>query len=341
MSSYQRAPEAGRALRLHLNENTGGCSPAVLDAIRGLTAEDIAFYPQYDDVERETAAYLGVDRSWMALVNGLDEGLHLVSAVALRPDPEGPRRSVIPEPAFEMYAACTKAAGGVALRIAPREDFIFPLDEILAALDGRTRLLYLTNPDNPTGLTVQPSTIASIAAAAPHVTVLVDEAYIDFGGDSMLPLLDAHRNVVVGRTFAKAYGLAALRAGCLIAHPDALTPIRETMSPYNLNVAAAAALRAALKDRAWRDRYVGESARSRELIYAFCDVRGIPYYRSAANFVLARIGDRAPELARQMAAAGVFVRDRSTQPGCAGCLRITAGLTPHTARCLDALGSLL
>jgi histidinol-phosphate aminotransferase len=341
MSIYQRAPDAGRGLRLHLNENTGGCSPAVLAAIRGLTAEDIAFYPSYRDVERETAAHLGVDPSWLALVNGLDEGLHLVSALALRPDPEGPRRGVIPEPAFEMYAACTRAAGGVAVRIPPRPGFDFPLEEIRAALDPRTRLLYLTNPGNPTGLTTPVSAIASLAAGAPHVTVLVDEAYIDFGGESMLPLLDTHRNLIVGRTFAKAYGLAALRAGCLIAHPETLSPIRDTMSPYTLNVAAAAALRAALTDRAWRDRYVGESAASRELIYEFCDVRGIPYYRSAANFVLVRVGDRAPELARALAEIGIFIRDRSTQPGCAGCIRITAGLTSHTVKCLDALGGLL
>ena len=341
MSSYQRAPDAGRALRLHLNENTGGCSPAVLAALRSLTAEDIAFYPAYDDVERETASYLGVDRSWMALVNGLDEGLHLVSALALRPDPEGPRRSVIPEPAFEMYAACTKASGGVASRIPPRPDFAFPLEEIYAALDSRARLLYLTNPHNPTGLTVPASTMASIAARAPHVTVLVDEAYIDFGGESMVPLLDTHRNVIVGRTFAKAYGLAALRAGCLIAHPEALTPIRDTMSPYTLNVAAAVALRAALADRSWRDRYVDESVSSRQMIYEFCEARGIPFYQSAANFVLVRIGGRAAELTRDLASRGIFIRDRSAQPGCAGCIRITAGLTAHTARCLDVLGALL
>jgi len=341
MSTYQRAPEAGRGLRLHLNENTGGCSPAVLEALRSLSAEDIAFYPSYEDVERETAAHLGVDRSWMALVNGLDEGLHVVSALALRPDPEGPRRSIIPMPAFEMYAACTKAAGGVAVTIPPRADFEFPIDEIRAAFEGRTRLLYLTNPDNPTGRTVAPAIIASIAAAAPHVTVLVDEAYIDFGGETVVPLLDRHRNLIVGRTFAKSYGLAALRAGCLIAHPATLSPFRELLGPYTLNVAAAAALRAALADATWRDIYVRETHASRQMIYDFSERRGLEYYRSAANFVLVRIGDRAPEVVAALAARGIFIRDRSTQPGCAGCVRITAGLIDHTARCVDALEELL
>jgi len=329
-------------LRLHLNENTGGCSPAVLDAVRALTATDLAFYPSYVEVERETAAYLGVDVSWMALTNGLDEGLHAVSTIALRPDAGGPMRSLIPEPAFEMYAACTAAAGAEAIRIPPRPAFAFPGDEIRAhASDAsaRVRLVYLTNPDNPTGVTVPAAVIAALAADLPHVTVLVDEAYIDFGGETVLPFLETHRNLIIGRTFAKAFGLAALRAGCLIAHPDTLAPVREVLSPFTLNVAAAVGLRAALRDRAWHARYVSQAAESRRLIYAFCEARRISYVESAANFVLVRIGDRAPALVEALAADGILIRDRSTQPGCAGCIRITAGLVEHTQRCLDALAA--
>ncbi|MDQ3068595.1 MAG: histidinol-phosphate aminotransferase family protein [Acidobacteriota bacterium] len=338
---YQRVPEAGDGLRLHLNENTGGCSPAVLAALRSLTAEDIAFYPGYGDVERETAAHLGVESSWLALVNGLDEGLHSVSALALRPDPEGPRRSIIPQPAFEMYAACTQAAGGVAVRIPPRAGFAFPIDEIRSAIDSRTRLLYLTNPNNPTGVAVPAATIAALAGEAPHVTVLVDEAYIDFGGESVLAYLDAHRNIIAGRTFAKAYGLAALRVGCLVAHPDALAAIRTALPPYNINVAAAVALRAALADRAWRDDYVRQTIESRRLLYDVCERRGLEYYRSEANFVLIRPGGRVADVVRQLAARGIIVRDRSTQPGCDGCMRITAGVVEHTMRCVSALEEIL
>lgn len=341
MSNYQRPPDTGPGLRLHLNENTGGCSPAVLEALRAMSAEDIAFYPAYAEVERETAAHLGIDPAWMLLVNGLDEGLHLVSSLALRPDAQGPKRSVIPEPAFEMYAACTAAAGGEAVRIRPRRDFEFPADDIRAALDPRTALLYLTNPNNPTGLAAPPATFAAIAADAPHVTVLIDEAYIDFGGETAIPSLDAHRNIIVGRTFAKAYGLAALRAGCLIAHPDTLAPLRAIAPPYSLNVAAAAALRAAIRDRDWHDDYVRQSHASRQMIYDFCDARGIEHYVSAANFVLVRLGDDAARAVRELAERGIFIRDRSTQPGCAGCVRITAGVVDHTARCLSALEDIL
>lgn len=341
MTHYQRVPDAGRGLRLHLNENTGGCSPAVLEALRSLTAEDIAFYPSYADVERETAAYLGVDEASLALVNGLDEGLHVVTSLALRPDARGAMRSIIPEPAFEMYAACTAAAGGTAVRVAPRPGFAFPDAEIRAAVDARTPLVYLTNPNNPTGLTVPARVIADLARDLPEVTVLVDEAYIDFGGETVLPWIDERPNLIIGRTFAKAFGLAALRAGALIARPDTLAPIKQALSPYNLNVAAAAGLRAAIADRDWHARYVRESAESRRLIYAFFDARGVPYYESSANFVLVRVGDRAPALAASLAAEGIYIRDRSTQPGCDGCVRITAGIVEDTQRCLAALETLL
>jgi histidinol-phosphate aminotransferase len=226
-------------------------------------------------------------------------------------------------------------------RLRPRRGFEFPADEIRAALGPRTGVVYLTNPNNPTGLTVPAATIASVAAAAPHVTVLVDEAYIDFGGEPVLPYLEPHRNIIAGRTFAKAYGLAALRAGCLIAHPDTLAPLRAMAPPYNLNVAAAAGLRAALRDSQWRDTYVRESEASRRMIYDFCEERGIEHYESAANFVLVRIGDDASRVVGALAERGIFVRDRSTQPGCAGCVRITAGVAAHTERCLAALAEVL
>jgi histidinol-phosphate aminotransferase len=239
-----------------------------------------------------------------------------------------------------VYAACTHAAGGDALRIRPGADLAFQLDDIRAALDERTSLLYVTSPGNPTGRSVPVQTIAALAAGARDVTILVDEAYVDFGGETAIPLVDTHHNVIVGRTFAKAFGLAALRAGCLVAHPETLAPLRAMVPPYTLNVAAAAGLRAALRDRAWRDHYIRESEQSRRMVYEFCEARGLPYYRSDANFVLVRVG-KAGAVVDALAARGIFIRDRSSQPGCAGCVRITAGVVAHTAHCLDALAEVL
>jgi histidinol-phosphate aminotransferase len=331
-------------LRLHYNENTAGASPRVLEALRRLTAEDLAFYPDYAAITARCARHFNVPDGWMLLTNGLDEGLHLVAQHAARmtAHESGPFESIVPEPAFEMYGICTDVAGGVTVRIAPAADFVFPFDAIVAAATLRTRLVYLTDPNNPTGLGIPEGMVERLADALPHATIVVDEAYADFSGRTLIgPLLDRRRNIVVGRTFAKAHGLAPLRVGALVAHPDTLAPFRAIQPPFSLNVAAITALDAALDDHEFVERRVAESRESRTRIYRFCDTHGLRYWPSEANFVLIRIGDRVADVVSAMRDRGILISNRSHQPGCAGCLRITAGVLDHTERCLTELGRVL
>ena len=341
--TYQ-APERRTGLRLHLNENTAGCSPKVIEALQSLTPSDIASYPDYNEATRLVEAYFNVPSGWVQLVNGLDEGLHVVAASAgarRRFSRKSPPSSIYPEPAFEMYRVCAEAVGLTVTPIPPKVDFAFPLDELLEAAP-QAGVVYLTDPNNPTGLAIPAGAIEQIATAAPDAIVLVDEAYADFSGRTIIgPALDRHRNLVVGRTFAKGHGLAALRIGALVAHPDALAPLRALLPPFSLNIAAITALRAALDDQAWVDAYVAQSAESRERIYAWCDRHGLKYWRSEANFVLLRVGDSAPALVADMADRGIFIRDRSSASGCAGCIRISAGTVDATQRCLDTLEAIL
>jgi histidinol-phosphate aminotransferase len=339
---YNRPSESPNALRLHLNENTAGCSPAVLSAIQSITRTDTAFYPDYGRVTEAAERWLGVPAGWVQLTNGLDEGLHLVAQLgALRARPSA-GHALFPEPAFEMYAACAEASGLDIVRIAPEPDFRFPLEAMVARVGPATRVIYLTDPNSPTGLAIPPGAIDEVAAAAPDSVVLVDEAYADFSGRTAIgPLLDRHRNLVVGRTFAKAHGLAALRAGALVAHPDALAPLRRIQPPFSLNVCAVRALEAALADRAYLEWYVAESAESRRIVYDLCDRHGLRYWPSEANFVLVRIGDAAPAIVEALAARGILIRDRTRAPGCAGCVRITTGVVADTRRCTDALEDMI
>jgi histidinol-phosphate aminotransferase len=323
-------------LRLHLNENTAGCSPAVLAALRAFGRTDAAFYPDYGPVTAAVARWFGVPARWVLPTNGLDEGLLVTAHAAARGSPGA--NVIIVEPAFEMYAAFADAAGLREAHIAPAADFTFPAERIVAAVSARTRLVNLTDPNNPTGLSIPAGAVERIACAAPQAIVLVDEAYADFSGRTSIgTLLDRYRNVVVGRSFAKAHGLAGLRAGALVAHPDTLAAIQPQVPPYSLNACAARALEAALEDRAYLDWYVAESARSRELIYDFCASRRLPFWRSEANFVLVRAGGRAAAWTDAMAARGVLVRDRSHLPGCEGCIRVTAGIADHTRAGLATL----
>ncbi len=172
--------------------------------------------------------------------------------------------------------------------------------------------------------------------------MVLDEAYADFSGRTLIgSALERHRNLIVGRTFAKAHGLAALRIGALVAHPDTLEPLRRILPPYTLNVCAVRALSAALADPDYLTWYVDQSVRSRDLLYEFAKRHRFHYWPSEANFVLIRVGREAPAMTDALALRGVFIRDRSGQPGCAGCVRITAGVAEHTQTCLTALEDIL
>jgi histidinol-phosphate aminotransferase len=330
-SGQEHAP-----LRLHLNENTGGCSPAVLAALRAIEPLDVSVYPDYTGVTATCERWFGVDAGWVQLTNGLDEGLHVVAQAARG------GHALIVEPAFEMYGICARGAGLDVQRVLwdPRE--AFPIDAVLEALAPDTRVVYLTDPNNPTGLPIPSSLVERIAEAAPQTTVLLDEAYAEFSGRTLIgPALARYRNLVVGRTFAKAHGLAALRAGALVAHPDTLAPLRRILPPFGLNICAVRALEAALADPAHLEFYVDQSRESRRLLYTFCERRGLRCWKSEANFVLIEVGPDAPGIVAALAARGILIRDRSTQPGCSGCVRITAGIVDHTRRCLDVLEELL
>lgn len=340
---YEKVITPRTGLRLHLNENTGGCSPAVIDALRGITAESIAFYPDYSEASAAAAWRLGVPEGWLALTNGLDEGILAASIAATRDARGGRTDAIVVVPAFDMQASCADAAGARVIEVPLRRDFSFPTEEIISAVTPATRIVFITNPNNPTGISAPRDSIFRIAAAAPKATVFVDEAYADFSGSSLIgdPTLADHPNVIIGRTFSKAYGLAALRCGALVGAQPRLEAIRRVLPPYNINVATAVALPAALRDCAYYEWYLAQVRESKRLLYATFDRVGVPYWPSDANFVLARCGDRTADICARLAARGIYVRDRSNNPGCAGCVRITAGIVEHTRRCANALEEVL
>ena len=338
---YERIATPKAGLRLHLNENTAGCSPKVIAALQGLTRRQAAEYPDYDDAVSAASQRLRVSPDELLLTNGLDEGLLAISIVTLRSNssPE----AIVVVPAFDMYAACADAAGGHVVEVPLNTDFSFPLAAVQRAITPDTRLIFLTSPNNPTGLCIPRDDVLEVARAAPNALVLVDEAYADFADESLLddPVARGISNLVIGRTFAKAYGLAGLRAGALIGSPATLAPIRRVVPPYSLNICATVALVAGLEDLDYYNWYLREVRASKALLYDALDRRRIQYWPSAANFVLARFGDRASEVVEALKARDVFVRDKSRDPACPGCLRITTGVVEHTRTLVDALEEIL
>ena len=197
-------------------------------------------------------------------------------------------------------------------------------------------MIFLNTPNNPTGQLIPTADLTRIAAAAPHAIVMIDEAYIEFGGQSFLPELRAFPNVLIGRTFSKAYGLAGMRLGAVIGQPAALDLVRKVTLPFNINGAALAALKAALTDTEFLPAYAAQVRASRDLMYDACRRLGLTCWPSAANYVLVKVDDPAPYVAA-LTARRIHVRDKSSDPTTPGCLRITTGLVEHTRRAIDAL----
>jgi histidinol-phosphate aminotransferase len=211
---------------------------------------------------------------------------------------------------------------------------------VIKAITPRTRMIFLNTPNNPTGQLISIADLARISDAARDAIVLIDEAYIEFGGESFLPQLARHPNVLVGRTFSKAYGLAGMRVGIVIGQPPALQPVRDVTLPFNINVIALAAVQAALEDAEFLPRYAAEVRESRERLYAACRRLGLQYWESAANYVLVRVGETAPFI-QALSARKIHVRDRSNDPATPGCVRITAGMIEHTNAAIEALESVV
>lgn len=341
---YEKPAELYDGLRLHQNENTGGCSPRVLEALSRLTRENLAFYPPYSEVTAACARHFGVTPDHVMLVNGLDEGIMSAAIAYLRPaaDRHNVPEAVVPEPAFEIFRFDTAVAGGRLVQVMPKPDFVFPLGEVLAAITPATRIVFLTNPNNPTGVSAPFDAIRAISKAVPsEAVVFVDEAYADFAGRSFIPELPAFPNVVVGRTFSKAYGLAAIRIGAVVGAAGVLDPIRHATPVYSVNIAAVVALQAALADQAYIRDYLEQVKQSKALLYAACDRMRLTYWPSDANFVLVRVGNRIDEVIRGAKERGVYLRNRATEPGCEGCLRIATGVVEHTKRGIRAIEEVL
>lgn len=326
-------------MRLHLNENTAGCSPAVMKALRALDRSAAGFYPEYDAARDAVAGYLGVPADHILLTNGLDEGILAVAIAAVRDRTGGVPDFVTVSPAFDMYEIYANALGARLVAVPLGGDLTLSAGAVRAALTPQTRLVIVTNPHNPSGTLVGAEGLLALARDVQPALLLVDEAYAEFAGESLVDrdTFAALPNLVVGRTFSKAFGLAGLRAGAVVGDPATIEPMRQVVSPFNLNAWAAAAIPAAIADRDYREWYVAQAAASRSLLAEACARLGLQTWPSAANFLLVRVGDRAREIVAGLAARDVLVRDRSREPGCEGCIRITAGLVDDTRRAIAAL----
>ena len=331
-------PLASRTgLRMDFNENTLGCSPRVAEKLHLMSRDALACYPERGCVEAQVASFLGRTPEEILLTNGVDEGIHLLCETYLEPGDE----VLISIPTFAMYEIYARATGANVRTIPTDRDFAFPPHEMLAAISLRTRLIAIANPNNPTGSVVSPDFLLQLAQAAPHAALLVDEAYFEFHGETLMPRVGEIPNLFVARTFSKAYGLAGLRAGVLAGAAAQMAMVRRVSSPYNVNAAALVCLPEALADTDYLARYVAEAIASRGKLEDFFAANELSYWKSRANFVLVRFGDLRRPFVDAMRQHGILVRDRNSDHGCEGCVRITAGTAAQTEILLSAMKDVL
>jgi histidinol-phosphate aminotransferase len=320
-------------LRLDFNENTVACSPAVREVLAHITAETLTRYPEREPVEAIVAAHLQLDPEQVALTNGVDEAIHVLFEAFLDAGDE----LLLPVPTYTMYEVYASATDAKIVTVQAAEDFAFPFDRLMAAISPRTKIIAIANPNSPVGSVATREQIVAIAQHAPRAIVLVDEAYYHFYGETVMDLLTMLPNLVVARTFSKAYGLAGLRVGLLASSVENMRWIRRVLSPYSVNQVALACLPAALADTDYLNDYVAEVLAARAEFESALDSMQIRRWPSRANFVLVEIGAKHAEFVRQMHEAGVLVRDRLSDPGCVGCVRITVGTREQMRRAVGAM----
>ena len=328
--------DPAQVIKLASNENPLGPSPAALAAMQ-LVLKNLHLYPDGNAFyfKRRLAEVLDVPAGQIVLGNGSNEILELAGHVFLQEGSE----VVTSEHCFAVYPIVT-AVFGAKLITVPSKGFGADIPAMIRAITPKTRLLFLANPNNPTGTRVSREDISLLLAEVPpEVPIVMDEAYIEFLEDpvDLLPLVrtGAQPNLLLARTFSKIFGLAGLRLGYGLASPQIASALEKVRQPFNINSIAQAGALAALGDAAHLAATRANNRVGLELFHTAFAQMGLPFIPSHGNFVLVNVGDGARVFA-QMQKLGVIVRPMGSYR-LPEWIRITVGRPEENVRCLAAL----
>jgi histidinol-phosphate aminotransferase len=268
----------------------------------------------------------------LLLTNGGDDALRLFFDAFV----DAGSSVVVCEPTFPMYRYWGEVAGAKIEVERYGAAMEFPLDGVLRALASHPRALFICNPNNPTGTLLQKNTIETILEAATHTAIVVDEAYAEFSGLTVIPWINQYPQLFVARTFSKAAGLAGLRLGAVIACAESLAILRRATAPFPVNVAALAAAEAAVGDSKTMKAYVRNILRTRGWFEKELHDLNVKTYSSAGNFLLADFGPGCSELCRKLQTEGVLLRDRAKDIG-PGMVRVSIGTQKEMERLLKLI----
>ncbi|MCC5863618.1 MAG: histidinol-phosphate transaminase [Wenzhouxiangella sp.] len=344
-SELEREYGVRDSIKLASNENPLGASPMAIEAIRS-ELDELWLYPDANGyfLKQALAEHHDVDPACITLGNGSNDVLVFLAQVFLRPGLE----AVFSQYCFAVYPIATQMVGATA-RVAPAlpRDHVMPLGHDLRALYERigpdTRLVFVANPNNPTGTWLDGARLEDfVASLPPQVICVVDEAYTEYAESDRLgdasAWLARFPNLVVTRTFSKAYGLAGLRVGYALSNPGIADLLNRVRPAFNVNSLALTAARAALADQAFIDRSREVNSRGMNQLATGLEALGAKVIPSAANFILAEFDRSGAELNERLLRAGVIVRPVANY-GLENHLRITIGTTEQNQRVLSALAA--
>ena len=338
LSPYAPPPrDGGSELLLDANEGVPDAD-GLASAIRSISPDDLRRYPDASALERDLAARLETDPCRVIVTNGGDDAIDRICRSVVEPG----RNAVLHTPTFEMIGRGVRLAGGEA-RSVPWMGGGFPLETFLDAIDADTALAALVTPNNPTGGTIPAGAIVAVAerAAACGGLVLVDLAYIEFADGDPTPALLALDNVVMVRTFSKAFGLAGLRVGYAVAPAPVAPWLRTVGGPYPVSTVSLGIAGRALGESAWRESFLARVRLERSELSGTLSALGAAPLDSNANFVTARFGD-ADLVYTRLAERGIRVRGFPNHPELAAYLRISLPGEPHAfSRLISTLEDIL
>lgn len=327
-------------LRLDFNENTIGCSPRVVRSVNSLKQSYFSIYPEYSKLKEALAEYCKVGINEVVPTNATDEAIKTIVETYIE---KGRDEIIIPVPTFALYKFYSQLNEAIIKEIQYNDDLSFPTNNVLSAINRKTKIVVIINPNSPTGTSINDKDIIEIIEKAQEndAIVMIDEAYYQFYGKTSIPLIKKYGNLIVTQTFSKAFGLAGIRLGYIVSNENNIKNMQKALSPYSVNSVAVACAFSALKDSNYIENYVGEVRESKTILYNELDSLGISYVKSDANFVLLKIGENAEKFCRKLMEKGILVRNRSKDPLLEGWVRVTIGTKIQTEKLAKELSKAL
>jgi histidinol-phosphate aminotransferase len=323
---------ADQTSKLDGNENPYGCSPRVQKALSQFQAFNRYPDPDQREVRRALSKYTGMKPEYIVAGAGSDDLIDIILRLFIEPG-DG---VINCPPTFGMYPFSTSIAGGEIVKVPRKADFSLDIDAIKKAVDGRTRVIFVASPNNPSGNQSSEKEIKELLGL--DIVVVVDEAYVEFSGNSLMQMVPQYAGLVVLRTFSKWAGIAGLRAGYGICPPNIAAELMKIKQPYNINLAAHVAILESLKDIEYLQGTVKAMVAERDRLFeALGQFKWLKPYPSRANFILCSVlGRSAKDVYLGLQKRGIFIRYFET-PELKDCVRFSAGTPQDTDRVIAAL----